>query len=264
MGRKISAFLASLAFLPVASAQITQPYGYYGGGILGLLSHLTGIQINNPYELVGITATVGVLWVFTYIIFKTAIKFMDENLEDGHSNYFADAVGLENSSDRNILAVLTLLIVLTMLGTGAWSGVIQGWQALIILVFLIGLLAATMLVFFGGAGAVIGGTVYGAGLGARGTVKGVEQLQRALDEVENLERDVEDRQDDEEDRLDDGDEGTADEEAELDAEEIERIINIVEEVEEDLNELLEEEEEEIEEDIERLRTIIDLLGGEND
>lgn len=265
MGRRIIALLTFLASIPTASAQIAN-YGYSGSNsIFGLMSHLLGIDIYRPYAALGVASTIGIMWVSVYIIFKIAIKKMDEDLGDNLESPFADAFGLnENDDDRNILAVFTLLIVLAMLGTGAFTGLIQGWQALIILTFTLLLLAGLIFLLVGGTGGIIGGTAYTAGVSAEVTAQGVEQLKEGVDRISDLQDEVEDQEREEEDDIDEGNEDEADEEAEITAEELERIIQIIDNVEGRMNELLEEEEEELEEDLENLRRIVELLGEDNE
>ncbi|MFB6116379.1 MAG: hypothetical protein ABEK10_02595, partial [Candidatus Nanosalina sp.] len=133
MDRRLFLLLTFLASTIPASAQIT---GGYGGtrSVTGMISHLLGIDIYQPYQVLGITATVGVLWVSTYVIFKVGIKKIDEGLNNKSSG-IAGALGVDDDNSRNLLAVLTLLIVLTMIGTGAFMGMIRGWQSLILLAF---------------------------------------------------------------------------------------------------------------------------------
>jgi len=172
--------LTAILSLPLATSQIT---GTGTQSVPDLLSHLLGINVSEPYQILGITATVAVLWVSTYVIFKVGIKKIDEGLErDGHRNSgLANALGIDDSESRNVLAVLTLLIVLTMIGTGAFMGIIRGWQSLILLAFSFALLAGTIFVIIGGTGATIGGTAYVTGKSAKTTARGVEEMQDAVD-----------------------------------------------------------------------------------
>ncbi|MFB6116820.1 MAG: hypothetical protein ABEK10_04905, partial [Candidatus Nanosalina sp.] len=144
MDRKtvLPALTAIIAASPV-SAQIT---GTGTRSVTGMISHLLGINIYEPYQILGISATVGVLWVSTYVIFKVGIKRIDEGLNnDGYSDSsIAEALGVDTDNSRNLLAVLTLLIVLTMIGTGAFMGMIRGWQSLILLAFSFALLAGVL------------------------------------------------------------------------------------------------------------------------
>jgi hypothetical protein len=263
MGRRVLAFLASIASIPAASAQITSG-GYYGNqGVFDLISHLLGIDIHEPYQVLGITATIGVMWVSTYVIFKIGIKKIDEDVGDGYGSPFAEALGIDNSDDRNILAVLTLLVVLTMMGTGAFAGLISGWQSLIILAFTLALLAGLIFLLIGGTGGIIGGTAYTAGASAQVTAEGVDQLRDGLQDIRDLENDVDRQEDEEEDDIDDGDDDEADEEAQYTEQELEEILNALENAMDDLGDLTAEEIRELGDAIENLEEIIDLLDLED-
>lgn len=265
MERRLPALLTLISILPVSSAQITSGYGQTRS-VTGMISHLLGIRIYEPYQILGITATVGVLWLSTYVIFKVGIKKIDEGLErDGHrSSGLADALGIDDSDSKNILAVLTLLIVLTMIGTGAFMGLIRGWQSLILLAFTFALLAGTIFVLIGGTGGVIGGSAYVTGKSAKVTAKGVNELQDAIDEIGDREDRVEDEEREEEDDIDDGDEDKADDEAEITAEELERIVNMISDVEDEIDDLIGHLEDELQEDLEEIRRVVELLGEDDD
>jgi hypothetical protein len=263
MGRGLKSLLIStVLFSPVASAQITGGGYYESYSLVELFSEVIGIQISNPYELGGILATLGVLWVSTYIVFKSAITFMDENLDE-HNDLFADAVGLSDPDDRNILAVLTLLIVLTMLGTMGFAGIINGWQSIIILTFLFGMLAAFFLIIFGGTGAAIGGAALGAGVGARATAEGVNQLQDALNDIELMEEREDEEEGEAEDDLDQGDDEQADRDARVAEEDLEDIVNALEGAIDELDDLVEEEYRELGQAIENLEETVQLLDLED-
>ena len=180
VGKKLYPSLIALSSLPIATAQIT---GRGTQSVPDLMSHLLGINISEPYQILGITATVGILWVSTYIIFKVGIKKIDEGLDrDRHrKSGLAGALGIDDDESRNVLAILTLLIVLTMIGTGGFMGLIRGWQSLILLAFTFALLAGTIFVLIGGTGATIGGSAYVTGKSAKVTAKGVEEMQDAVD-----------------------------------------------------------------------------------
>lgn len=265
MKRRLSGILALYSILPISSAQITSGYGQ-SSSVTGMISHLLGIEIYEPYQILGITATVGILWVSTYVIFKVGIKKIDEGLDrDRHrSSGLADALGIDDSESRNVLAVLTLLIVLTMIGTGAFMGMIRGWQSLILLAFSFALLAGTIFVIIGGTGGVIGGSAYVTGKSAKVTAKGVNELQDAVDEIGNRENRVEDEEREEEDDIDGGDEDEADDEAEITAEELEVIVNMISDVEEELDDLIEELDDELQQDLQEIRRVVELLGEEDD
>lgn len=266
MNRLFSLLSAILTFVGFTSAQITSSSYGSTNSVTGLMSHLLGIDIHQPYNILGITATVGILWVATYVIFKVGVKKIDEGLDqDGHGKSgMAGALGIDDEDSRNLLAVLTLLIVLTMIGTGAFMGMIRGWQSLILLAFSFALLAGLIFVIIGGTGGVIGGSAYVTGKSAKVTAKGVNEIQNAVNEIGDMEGRIEGEEEREEDEINDGEEDEADDKAEITAEELERVIDLIDDVEGRLNRLIEEEEEELEEDLDNLRRIIELLGEDND
>jgi len=265
MERRLPALLTLFSILPVTSAQITSGYGQTRS-VTGMISHLLGINIYEPYQVLGITATVGVLWVSTYVIFKVGIKKIDESLDqDGHGKSgLQDALGVDDKESRNVLAVLTLLIVLTMIGTGAFMGVISGWQSLILLAFTFALLAGTIFVIIGGTGGVIGGSAYVTGKSAQATARGVNELKDAIDEISDREERVADEENEEKDDIDNGNEDEADDEAEITAEELEVIVNMISDVEDEIDDLIGHLEDELQEDLEEIRRVVELLGEDDD
>ena len=284
--KRLSGLIASfLALAGSASAQIT------GGGLNGtssipeLLSQIFGINVGNPYELVGLLATFGLMWVSTYVIFKIALKKLDEGLENGRSGGFTDAVGLRNSDDRNILAVLTLLVTLSIVGTGAFYGVIQGWQSIVLLAFTFMILAGLMFIILGGTGLIFGGGSYIAGKSAKAAVDGVKELSQELDgvrgeesQVDEIEESIDEEEDDVEERERRGDTGggtgggsgdgeasgesTAEREIEDVEEKLERAIQLINDIEERLEDDISTELESLRDDLEQLKRILKLLGLE--
>ena len=264
MGRWSKLALLFSAVIPTASAQITNGgYGYGTASIPELFSQLFGIRVSDPYQLLGILATFSVMWVSTYIIFKVALQYLDENLEDNMDTPFQDAVGLTDEDSSNVLAVLTLLITLTVIGSAGFAGLINGWQAMILLAFTFMILAGTIFIIIGGVGGTVAGSTYLAGASINATAKGIEETKEALDRVGAEEEQIEREEEREEEEIDDGDEEEADEEANATAQELEEVIQILSDAEDELNELFEEEIDELEDDIDRIRRIINLLG-END
>lgn len=255
------------AIIPTASAQITNGgygYGYGTASIPELFGQIFGIRVTDPYQLLGVLATFSVMWVSTYIIFKIALQYLDENLEDGNMDTpFQDAVGLKDEDSRNVLAVLTLLITLTVVGSAGFAGLINGWQAMILLAFTFMILAGTIFIIVGGVGGTVAGSTYIAGASINATAKGIEETKQALDRVGAEEKQIKEEEEQEEQEIDEGNKEKADEEANATAQELEEVIRILSEAEEELDELMEEEIDELEEDIEKIRRIINLLG-END
>ena len=288
MNRLSGLMLSLVALAGSASGQIT------GGGlngtasIPGLLSEILGININNPTALVGLLATFGLMWVSTYVIFKIALQKLDEGLETGRNGGFMDAVGLKNSDDRNILAVLTLLVTLSVVGTGAFYGIIQGWQSIVLLAFTFMILAGLMFVILGGTGLIFGGGSYLAGKSAKAVAGGVEKLSRELDsvrseeqQVDDIEDDIDDEEDDVEDKEKSGDTGgqrggsggdggdgaggrtRVEVEIEDIVEKLERAIQLINDIEDRLDEDIASELENLKEDLQKLKKLLQLLGLED-
>ncbi|NMJ77199.1 hypothetical protein GLU64_02200 [Nanohaloarchaea archaeon] len=255
MSRKLFLLTVFLSYTASASAQITSGYGSTRS-IPEMINHLLGINVYNPYEILGITATFGVLWVSTYIVFKIAVRRIDEGLDTdgfGSNGGLSDTLNMGNTDSTNLLAVLSLLIVLTIIGTGAFMDIIVGWQSLIILALSFALLAGVFFVTLGGTGAVIGGSAYAAGASAQLTAGGVEQLDEGLSRIADLELSLRD------------DEQNTDgpEDVEYDEEELEQILEALEEAADDLDQLTNQEIEELGEAVENLEDIIDLLRFDN-
>ena len=260
--RAIFALMLGL-FIPSASAQITGSgyYGYNTASIPELFAQIFGISVSNPYQLIGILATFSVMWASAYVIFKVALQYLDTELsDDGYNKPFQSAVGLTNEDDSNILALLTLLITLTVVGTAGFTGLIRGWQSMILLAFTFMLLAGVIFILIGGVGGTVAGSAYIAGKSGQGIAKGINETKEALDNVETRERQIEEEEEREEDEIDEGRDDEADEDAHHTAEELEEVIRILSDAEDELNELLDEEIDELENDIENLRRIINLLG----
>ena len=267
MGRWSKLALLFSAVIPTASAQITNGgygYGYGTASIPELFGQIFGISVSDPYQLLGILATFSVMWVSTYVIFKIALQYLDENLEDSNMNKpFQDAVGLTDDDSTNVLALLTLLITLTVVGSAGFAGLINGWQAMILLAFTFMILAGTIFVIIGGVGGTVAGSTYLTGASINATAKGIEETKQALDRVGAEEEQIEEEEEREEEEIDEGEDEQADEEANVTAQELEEVIQILSDAEDELNELMDEEIDELEDDIEKIRRIINLLG-END
>lgn len=291
MSRVLKLVSGALFLIPATTAQITGG-GFNGSqSILGLISNLIGINFRDPYSAIGFAATMGLMWVSIYIIFKIGVKRLDEGLgnDSYSSNSFAESLGIDDSESRNLLAVLSLLVVLSMLGTGAFLGLVRGWQSLIVLVFLLMLLAGLILVLFGGAGGLIGLTAYTAGTTAKVTAHGVEEalehvpeIQVEETEVEEIETDIETEEEDVERRESDvddsgdrsssedrpGEDSRGSEETRREIEDIivkiERAERLINDIEDRIGASLESEIDALKEEIKHLRELAKLLGIEGE
>jgi len=273
---KIKAGLIGLTlFSGQASAQITGSGNFQS--IPALFSQILGINVSNPYNVLGVLATFAVMWVSAYVIFKIAITKLDGDTRRGG---FADSLGIKNKEDTNLLAVLTLLITLTLLGTGAFYGLIRGWQSMILLMFTFMLIAGILFVLIGGSGLLFGGGSYLAGKAAKSTIEGVNEVREASemisteeDDVEEIEKNVDEEEDDIKDREERGegksrggeDEGggsTVERELEDVIRKIERSIQLIEDIEGLFDESLEQEIENMKNDLQTMKRILQVLGVE--
>jgi len=194
---RLGAIFSTIVFLvPVSSAQITD-----GGtqSIPGMISHLLGIELSNPYVLLGFTATFGIMWLSIYVIFKIGIKRFDSGYGSRRDKPLSEALGLDDKNSRNMLAVLTLLITFSTLGTGAFYGLIQGWQSLILLLFTFMLLAGLLFILIGGTGGIIGGTAYVTGKTTKTVSNSLQQAKQDIDELRSEEETIEELEDEIED-----------------------------------------------------------------
>ena len=288
---RVFRFIAGfLAMIPVSTAQISGGGVTGGQSIPGLLSELLGINMGEPYQAIGFAATFGLMWISAYIIFKVGIKKLDEGLDTGgrRSGGFASAVGIDSEDSRNLLAVLTLLITLSIIGTGAFAGLIRGWQSLILLAFTFMLIAGLAFIIIGGTGGILGGGSYMAGKSAKATAQGVreaaeeiESIRSEEERVEDVEGDIEAEESDAGDRersIDDsggsgggsgsgsgergdsGSEEAAEREIEDVTRKLERAIQLINDIEDKLDDSISTEIENLKNDLRDLKRSLELLG----
>ena len=165
----------SAGFVEAASAQISGGTGQFTG-ILPLITQILGIDVGNPYNLLGVTATFGILSLINYILLKKAFMKMDMldvvNLGGGRHS---------GGEGRNILAILSVLMTLSIVGTGAFMGIISGFRGLILLLFAFMLFGGIATLLSGGTMLGIGGIAWTSGKGAKAMSDGIEQGAEAFD-----------------------------------------------------------------------------------
>lgn len=233
MGKKSLALaLSAVSTVPFTVAQVAGGSGNIQG-ILPLITEILGIDVSNPYNAIGILATLGIMNVSVYVILK--IGFRKLELLDvvmpgsGHS-----------SGGRNILAILSTLVTISIFGTGAAAGLIAGFQSMFLLGFTFLLIGAGVFIIVGGTGGVLGGGSYMAGKSAKATTKGIKEGAEALDEAGELLQTAESEEREGRERGESGDRDTEHEE-EADAEQkLNRVLQILDYVEGDFQEVLEE------------------------
>lgn len=224
MGKKLSRLMMSLfSFLPLAVSQ--SPFQDRGGmtSINELLQQLLGVQINDPYAFAGILASLGVLWGATYVALKTG--FSKLGLEE---HVFPDSRG----NGRNIVAVISLLVVLSMVGTGSFATIISSWQALVGLSFAFGVVVLFIYLIFGGTGALFGGTAY---IGSRA----IDSTYNSISEASELFSRAE--QEDQEGRSEDA------------IRDLERALTLLEESDQEIEEVLQADIQELEQAITEIK-----------
>lgn len=150
------------------------------GSLQGLIATF-GLESGNITHNIGIAATFGLLWFSIYIILKKlVVKFeLQElfNLESGSIN--------QDSSQKNLVAVLALLLVISMMGAGHWIepiGLIWDIQQLIILAVVFGVIALAITVIGGGTA----GVAWTAGQTGQAINQGVQELEQARQDLSNI------------------------------------------------------------------------------
>ena len=233
--------LTSLSFVGLASAQIADGGGYQG--ILPLIAQILGIDVGDPYQLIGVLATFGIMSLVNYIVLKKAFMKMDMldvvNLSGGHGS----------SEGRNILAILAILMTLSIVGTGAFTGIINGFRSIILLLFSFMLIGGLAVVLSGGSFLTFGGVAYTSGKGAEVSAKGIEKGANALEKADDILSTAEKEEKEGRERGESGDRDTEHDE-EADAErKLNRVLEILDYVEGDFQEVLTENKERIQDAI---------------
>lgn len=173
MDRKLEGIgLALISLIPITSAQISGSGGFQG--ILPLISDILGIDVGSPLVLLGTAATFGIIALINYIILKKAFARLD----------MLDIVNVTGrDGGRNILAILAILMTLSIIGTGAFVGIIQGFQSIVLLLMLFLFIGGIFVVTAGGIGGVVGGGAIAAGESTRAIAKGAEKTSQGLQEA---------------------------------------------------------------------------------
>jgi hypothetical protein len=220
---------SSLLFssIPLAAAQgtITQSQG-----VLPMISEVLGLNISNPYALIGILATVGVMDVVTYIVLKNGAKKLeieDTVLPGGHDN------------SRNILAIMSTLITLSIFGTGFAMNLISGFQGLFIMGFTFLLIGGIIFMAIGGAGGLLGGGLWTFGKSSKAAAEGVEDGVQGMNKAAELLDETEAEEKEGRERGENGDtEGERKEERDAEMK-LNRVLEVLDSVEDDFQEALE-------------------------
>ena len=218
MNRKILAFSGILTSITAsASAQISGGSGEVTS-VFAIISEVLGINVQDPYNAIAVLATLGVMSLSTYIVLKVGAKKLDiqDSVLPGGGTH-------SSGGGRNLLALMSVAITLTIFGTGAAAGLIQGFQSIFLLGFVFMILGGLTFVIIGGAGGIFGGGSYVTGKTMKATAEGIKEGSEALDKADTLLRGAE------EEAQDGAESGDSDEEEESveRIEEAERLLNQV-------------------------------------
>lgn len=241
MDKKLSALSASIAvYIPSAAAQSTDFVG-----IIPLLSDVLGLELSDPTNAIGVAATVGLMTAIIYGVLKLGA----ERLEIADSLTGGDGYG---EGGRNILAIVSVLIVLSTAGAGLFDQLAPLYSnlglVLLTAIGAVGLIGAVFLLlggvpgaaaFGGGAGAKLAGE--GAAAGAEGYTEAKSTLKekkaerkKRKAEAEKRMQEIEDEADQIREDIQDGSEGDTDSEREA-AELEEDVINKIKSILNNLN-----------------------------
>lgn len=176
MNRKILAISGAITSISAsASAQITGGSGDITS-VFTIISEVLGINVGDPYNALAVLATLAIMSISAYI----ALKILFDKA--GKLDLVLPQAG-RNSGGRNILAILSVAITLSIFGTGAAAGIIQGFQSMFLLGFVFLMIAVGVFVLFGGTGLIVGGGSYVGGKSMKATADGIKEGSEALDEA---------------------------------------------------------------------------------
>lgn len=157
MKRKILAALsATTVFTGMSAAQISGEGSGVFASITDILSTIIGVETLSPTNMFYFAIGLGIIWVTLTIILQ---KGLDEL---GLSSVFTDA-GYGSEGSNRMLYVLSLLLTLMMVGTGAITGLIAGLQSFFLLAVGSIVIALLIAALFG----LPSGALFGLGAGAK-------------------------------------------------------------------------------------------------
>lgn len=176
MKAKILASLASfLSFSGAVSAQISGESGNFGGvfaSLTGVLRSIIGVETLSPSNMFYFAIGLGILWVTITIILETGLDKL------GLGDIFQSS-GLYQDGSKKLLYVLSLLITLTTVGTGAVTGLVAGLQSFFLLAVVSVVIALLVAVLFG----LPSGALFGIGAGSKVLGKGTSYAKEGTKEL---------------------------------------------------------------------------------
>jgi len=142
-------------------------------GIVSALGLTQGDMVHN----IGLAATFGLLWLSVYMILKKVVVALEiEELFNLNSS------GVQDDDKKNLLAVLALLLIVSMLGTGHAMGFIWDIQMLLIGALFFGVLALIVAVVGGGTA----GVAMTAGKTGKALESGIQEAREAGQRLRNI------------------------------------------------------------------------------
>ncbi len=173
MKKKLLSTLTLLA-TPLAAAN-------HGGStsltdITGIISAL-GLTQGDMVHNLGLAATFGLIWLSVYMIMKKiVVKLEIEELFNLQSS------GVQDDDKKNLLAVLALLTVLSILGTGHAMGFVWDIQMMLVGALFFGVIALLIAVVGGGAASA----AWTAGKTGKALNYGIEEAREAGQRLRNV------------------------------------------------------------------------------
>ncbi|MFQ3307850.1 MAG: hypothetical protein ACI977_000061 [Candidatus Nanohaloarchaea archaeon] len=175
-----SALIAGLTYFLVSFTAASHGQETSLSSFEGIISFV-GLKSGSLMHNIGIAATFGLLWVSVYMILKKLVVKFDLqqlfNLESG-------GIG-QAENKRNLLAVLSLLLIISMMGAGHWIeplGLIWDIQQILVVALVFGVIALLISVLGGGAA----GVAWTTGKTGKALNQGLQEIKDARQELNNI------------------------------------------------------------------------------
>ncbi|MFB6143668.1 MAG: hypothetical protein ABEJ98_00005, partial [Candidatus Nanohaloarchaea archaeon] len=157
MKTKILLFSSALAsVLPLTAAQIAGGEGGIFTSFTDLLRTIIGVETLSPSNMFYFAIGLGIIWVTLTIVLEKGLEKL--GMEDVFTG-----TGMGNEGSKKMLYVLSLLLTLMMVGTGAVTGLVAGLQSFFMLAIASILLALLITALFG----LPSGALFGLGGGMK-------------------------------------------------------------------------------------------------
>ncbi len=144
--------------------------------IAGIINAL-GLRSEDMVHNLGLAATFGLIWLSVYMIMKkVVVKLEIEELFNLQSS------GVQDDDKKNLLAVLALLTVLSILGTGHAMGFVWDIQMMLVGALFFGVIALLIAVVGGGAASA----AWTAGKTGKALETGIQEAREAGERLRNI------------------------------------------------------------------------------